>query len=277
MIKDRKINKIWAVYFSPTKSTKKITEYVAKQLADIFQLDLCYFDFTLPEARKSNIRFSSNDLVVFGMPVYAGRIPNKMVDYVKSIKGEKTSIVTLVTYGNRSFQDSLIELKSIFETNNFDLIAAAAFVAEHAMTDVLAKARPLNYDYEVAKQFALDIFAKINSNQEKVSELNIPGNDFVGPYYVPLGLNGEPVNFLKAKPLTNDSCINCHQCIRHCPMGSIAEDDPKLIDGICIKCQSCIHICPVHAKYFDDQNLLSHIAYLEENFSQKEYKAEIFL
>ena len=171
MIKDRKINKIWAVYFSPTKSTKKITEYVAKQLADIFQLDLCYFDFTLPEARKSNIRFSSNDLVVFGMPVYAGRIPNKMVDYVKSIKGEKTSIVTLVTYGNRSFQDSLIELKSIFETNNFDLIAAAAFVAEHAMTDVLAKARPLNYDYEVAKQFALDIFAKINSNQEKVSEI----------------------------------------------------------------------------------------------------------
>ena len=105
MIKDRKINKIWAVYFSPTKSTKKITEYVAKQLADIFQLDLCYFDFTLPEARKSNIRFSSNDLVVFGMPVYAGRIPNKMVDYVKSIKGEKTSIVTLVTYGNRSFQE----------------------------------------------------------------------------------------------------------------------------------------------------------------------------
>ncbi len=42
-------------------------------------------DFTLPENREGVVRaLISEDLAFFSTPVYAGRIPNKMLPYVQS-------------------------------------------------------------------------------------------------------------------------------------------------------------------------------------------------
>ena len=45
------------------------------------------FDFTLPDARTSVKTFGPDDLVVFGTPVYAGRVPNVLVKYLHTVVG----------------------------------------------------------------------------------------------------------------------------------------------------------------------------------------------
>lgn len=92
----------------------------------------------------------------------------------------------------------------------------------------------------------------------------------------PLGIDGKPAKFLKAKPKTKSNCDHCDLCVKVCPMGSINSEDPSKIDGICIKCQACVKKCPKQAKYFDDPAFLSHVEMLKRNY-QRAAKNEIFV
>ena len=103
-----------------------------------------------------------------------------------------------------------------------------------------------------------------------------PG-DATAPYYTPKGTDGQPAKFLKAKPLTDLSrCTNCGACARVCPMGAIDPKDVCSVPGTCIKCQACVRKCTRHAKYFEDAAFLSHVAMLEQNFTEPK-KNEAFL
>ena len=68
--------KIWAMYFSATGTTEKIVTCVAEELAKREGGEYEKYDFTLPAAREGQPQFGENDVVVFGVPTYAGRIPN---------------------------------------------------------------------------------------------------------------------------------------------------------------------------------------------------------
>ena len=63
--------KVTAVYFSPTGNTKKSVEAMAGALDPNFTV----IDVTAPEQASVEREFSSEELVIFGMPVYMGRIP----------------------------------------------------------------------------------------------------------------------------------------------------------------------------------------------------------
>lgn len=49
----------------------------------------------------------------------------------------------MVTYGNRSFDNSLAELCAILEENDFNLVGAGAFVAQHAFLRYWPQAVPM--------------------------------------------------------------------------------------------------------------------------------------
>ena len=138
------ITQVYAVYFSATGNTRKVTTTLANALAVSFDVPLEVRDFTLPAAR---------DLVVFGMPTYAGKLPNKLLDFVKSgIHGNGALAVPVVTFGNRSFDNSLAELCACLEGDGFHTIGAGAFACRHAFTDALAEGRPDSDDMaELAK------------------------------------------------------------------------------------------------------------------------------
>ena len=111
------INKIRAVYFSPTGTTRKIVTATAKGLSRTLKTDLEEYDFTLPKARTQSLRFTDSDLVVFGTPVYAGRVPNVLLPYLNTMQGNGALAVPIVLFGNRDYDDALIELRDILENN----------------------------------------------------------------------------------------------------------------------------------------------------------------
>ena len=286
-----KISNIYAVYFSPVGSTGDITGYVAARAAAYLTVacvkkpEVRTIDFTLPENRKEKIVFGREDLVIFGTPTYAGRIPNKALPFVKELFfGQGTPVVCVATFGNRNYDEVLKEQTTVLRENGFIPVAAGAFGASHVMSDGISPVkRPDAEDLSMAADLAVKAVQKLMAAPKDVEgrdladELGALDLGEPGPYYVPLGEDGQPVKFLKAKPLTDtEKCDGCGICAAKCPMGSIDKEDVTNVPGICIKCQSCVRRCPNEAKYFDDESMLSHIRMLEEECSKRRAPSEIF-
>ena len=257
-----KLKGIAAVFFSPTGNTRKAVVEIADVIAHREGIAVREIDFTLPGAREEVRKFEAGELVIFGTgtPVYAGRIPNKILPAVQTLfEGNGALAVPVVTFGNRSFDNALIELRIELEQHGFHTVAGAAFVAEHVFSNKLAAGRPDEKDLELIRRFAGDVAEKIKGLEEGpldgMAEIPAPaavkGIEPVPAYYRPLQEDGSPANFLKAKPKTSDSCNDCGICARVCPMGSISPEDYRTVTGICIKCQACFLMtrscCPTRA------------------------------
>jgi NAD-dependent dihydropyrimidine dehydrogenase PreA subunit/flavodoxin len=270
--------KINTLYFSATGTTEKIVTGIAKKIAenDGGNMTVSPFDFTLPESRKKTYSFNEGDLVIAGIPVYAGRVPNVLLKFLNTLSGNGATAVAVVLYGNRDFDDALIEFKDILETTGFQVIAGGAFIGEHSFSTTLGAHRPDEKDMAVATDFAQKIYDKMMSPGEH-SAVVVRGNTPYRPYYRPKDENGNVVNILKVTPKTNDDCTDCKLCSEVCPMGSIDSDDVSKITGICIKCCACVKKCPVGAKYFDDEGYLWHKHELEVTYTGTRREPEFFV
>lgn len=277
------IKKIWAASFSPTGGTEHIVSLLAEEMGKCLKLPVHKISFTLSDERKKSCTFTEEDLLILGTPVYAGRIPNKILpDVDRSFEGNGTLAVAVSVFGNRNYDDGLMELALLLENHGFCVAAAAAAAARHAFSDDIGAGRPDKQDEEELRVFARRAAEKIKefSGVEKIVSgnkaacgvlaLQITGHNPVGPYYTPLRADGQPAKFLKAKPVTDENlCNRCGTCAQVCPMGSISREDPSVVNGICIKCQACIRACPTQAKYFEDEDFLSHVEMLREHYKRR--------
>ncbi|EPS52136.1 iron-sulfur cluster-binding protein [Clostridium botulinum A1 str. CFSAN002368] len=250
---------------------------MAKTLSENFQVKekLNNVDFTLPKVREKVVSFSEEDIVIVGVPVYAGRVPNVLLKYLKTIAGNDALAIAVVLYGNRNYDDALIELKDILELDGFKVVAGAAFIGEHSFSNSLAQNRPDKKDMDIVKEFADEIYTKI-INEKIMKTVFVKGNTPYRKYYMPKDEKGQPIDIRKVKPKTNNNCIDCKLCANLCPMGSIDFEDVTKLNGICIKCCACIKKCPVEAKYFDDSGYLKHKKELENNFRYRK-EPELFI
>ncbi|MEG0829804.1 MAG: EFR1 family ferrodoxin [Anaerovoracaceae bacterium] len=267
---------IYEAYFSPTGTTKAMVSTIANRLEEILKTSVETIDFTLPEKRQQVQIFSKNDLVIFGVPVYAGRVPNILLKYLSTLEGGGALAVPVVLYGNRNYDDGLIELGKILETQGFHTIGAGAFIGEHSFSKILAKGRPDVKDFKIGKAFADQIGEKILKEDFSSKPVKIKGEDPIRGYYQPRDRKGNPVDIRKVKPKTNKDCVDCKLCAKVCPMGSIDLEDVSKFIGICIKCGACIKKCPKQAKYYDDKGYLYHKEELELGFSRRA-EPEVFL
>lgn len=268
------IKKVNAIYFSATGTTRKMVIHIAKKLAKLLDIDYDELDFTLPDSRLKNIMLRSSDLVIFGVPVIAGRVPNLLLPYLNSIKGNGALGVSLVMFGNRNYDDALIELQSIMLSRDITTIAGGAFVGEHSFSNILGQNRPDENDLKDADKFVNLIYNKIGKNDFSIPQVN--GNPLYKLYYIPKDKNGNNIDIRKVKPKTNNNCIKCGVCANVCPLGSISFDNFKDVNGICMKCCACIKKCPQGAKYFDNSSFIYHRQDLEKRYIRYRKNNEYF-
>ena len=271
--------KINVIYFSATGGTAKVAKAIANGLQSALDAEIVIYDFTLPSGRVSLPQVGPDDISVVATPVYAGRVPNLLLKYITQFSGQGSMAISVVTYGNRNFDDALIELNDILVGCNFNPVAAAAFVAQHSFSETLAAGRPSETDLSQAYSFGVEMsklilsgkFSKtdIGHSQPVACNVKIPGRSSAErQYYQPKDAEGNPIDIRKVKPLTTSSCTGCGHCAAICPMEAIDSSDFTKVPGICIKCNACIKECPQKAKYFDDLGYLYHKEDLERRFSQ---------
>ncbi len=272
-----KMKQVFAVYFSPTLTTKTIVEAVATAVASESGLPVTAIDLTTPAGRDRQVEFSPSDIVVFGVPVYIGRVPNLIAPYFKTIKGGGANVAAIAVYGNRAYDEALAELIDILEDDGFHPAAAAAFIGEHSFSRILGGGRPDSKDLEAAAEFGKK-FAGIATGSVHGKGLDsFPGRKKTRDYYSATDGKGKKIDIRKVKPVTDkELCDNCGYCATICSMGAIDPSDCSLVPGICIKCSACVKRCPKHAKSFADPDFLGHLKLLEEKFTDPRREPEIY-
>jgi len=270
---DKKIN---TLYFSATDTTKKVVLGIAEKISENIGQGITVnsIDFSLPRIREESVYFTKEDVVIVGVPVYAGRVPNVLLKYLNTIIGNGALAIPVVVYGNRNYDDALIELKDILDTNGFKVIAGGAFIGEHSFSKILAKDRPDEKDMAIVKDFANQIYSKIA--QDNFEIVAVKGNVPYRKHYMPKNRDGSPVDIRKVAPKTNSDCNDCKTCVELCPMGSIDYEDVSKLNGICIKCGACIKKCPTQAKYYDNEDYLRHQYELEIDCASRK-EPELFI
>ncbi len=258
-------NKVNLVYFSATSVSKKY----AVAMAEALKKETVEYDFTLPANRmvENAPSFTSEDLVIVSVPIYGGRVPTVCLDYLNALKGDNTPCVVVGTYGNRHYDDAVVELEDIMKANGFTVIAGAATIGRHSFTSDLAGDRPNTEDLDNAKEF---ILKAVEKDLAPLAEGVIPG---ARPYKEKGPANG-------LHPSTTDDCINCKICAKGCPSQIISYDNCKEFSGdtmTCLKCCKCVVSCPKQAKEFTQEAFINIQNYLVSNFGATARPNEYFL
>jgi ferredoxin len=254
------IKRIKLIYFSPTGTTRKILEGIAQGVGgdDVEQVDL-----TLPENAHQPVPVLSDELAILGAPVYGGRLPVDAIKRFKQVQGENGLVVLVVMYGNREFDDALLELKNLARELGFHPIAGGAFIGEHSFASPgipVANGRPDSLDIQKAVKFGRKIKAKVIAVQSPNTRIDI---DVPGSYpYEAAGTRAMAVS-----PVTRpDACIVCGTCADVCPTAAISIEDGVTTEvEHCIRCCACIKSCPEEARVMENETWKQITTWLSKN------------
>lgn len=235
-----KIIKIYCAYFSPGDTTKKVVTGIADSFKDYPVENINLTDF---DTRQRHYEFHENDLLIIGVPAYAGRVPAPVIEALSDFHAVNTPVVLVATYGNRAIDDTLMELKKVTFQQGFIPAAAASFVCQHTFLSDCALGRPNADDMAVAKEFGDKLRERLRlAVTYDMKDLDVPGTY---PYSRP------PMGIFPFEVQTNEYCIYCMLCSGVCPVHAISFSNPFDINHTkCLRCGSCIRICPAQAKSF---------------------------
>ena len=246
------------VHFSPTQTTARVLQAIAHGMAQpATVLDITH---QVDLARE----FAQQEVVVVGVPVYGGRVPALAAQRLAHLTGNGTPAVAVVVYGNRAYEDALLELQQLLAAQGFDVVAAAAFIGEHSFSTPelpIAQHRPDAADLAKAAAFGQDIVQaitqRLTAGIDTSHSLALPGNT---PYK-------ERSPSSRIVPQTDPAlCGGCMSCVDSCPTGAISPTDPCATDAdLCIRCAACIKGCPSGARAITHTGMLDFIRTLQQN------------
>lgn len=221
------------IVFSPTGGTQK----AADSIMESWEAPITKIDLTDAVTDYSNFNLEKEDIVLIAIPSYGGRVPALAAQRLAKIHGGQAQCVIVCVYGNRAYEDTLIELKDITEQCGFQIAAAVSAIAEHSIMHQYAAGRPDQNDKDELSRFGKKIFDKINDGLS-TSLLQVPGNH---PYKEAGGAG--------LVPKADGKCISCGLCADRCPAQAIRKESLKTADSKkCISCMRCIVQCPKTAR-----------------------------
>lgn len=222
------------ITFSPTGGTDKVAEIITKA----WGMPVNKIDLSNAETDYSLLNLDKEELAIIAVPSYGGRVPSLAAQRISIICAKQTPCVIVCVYGNRAYEDTLIELNDIAEKSGFKVIAAIAAIAEHSIIHQYATGRPDRKDESELNNFAKKILEKINGNLSGCATPQIPGNR---PYK-----NSGGVGLV---PKANKNCTSCGLCAKQCPARAISTENLKAADSKkCISCMRCVVKCPQSAR-----------------------------
>lgn len=242
-----------SVYFSAKGTTKLCADCIADGLG----LERKDYDWlTASEPEKTVI--PAEDVLLFSMPIYGGYIPHMCAERAASLQGNHTPAVIVAVYGNRHYDNSLLQMKDLLEKQGFKVIAAGAFLAEHSIFTTVAAGRPDADDRAAMKEFA-ERCGQLLAQRElwESRGIALPGK----ADYDASSFKGVPFH-----PDGDEKCIGCGKCVQVCPRKAIDRENPRETKAeLCISCGACIRVCPEKARDYHGE------AYLEarKGFEEK--------
>lgn len=242
------------VVFSPCKGTLKTALAISWGTG----LPTSVHDLTLPaareEARNNKLVFGPEDLVIIAFPVYGGRLPVTAEEIFPLLSGNATPAILAAVYGNRDYEDALIEAQRLAEGRGIIPIAATAALAEHNYTANVAQGRPDSADTAKLEAFGRNVGVyALSLTAPREAAFTAPGEE---PYR-------KPVCRPPFRPDVADSCTRCGECVAVCPAGAIPADAPNTTQEACIVCTACTKVCPVGARTFQHEMFAKSVAWLE--------------
>ena len=223
------------IYFSATGTTSKCVATVAEAIGMPLNHTFNMADKNAPES----MRFSKNEIVLVGTPVYGGRIPKIFARKLDKLHGDGAKAIAMVVYGNRDYDDALLELTDILRGSGFNVMAAGAFIAQHSIFPKTGISRPDKNDIDRLIEFGR--FCRESINRTDIPDLLIKGNRPYKTYgSVPIHPTGD-----------KDKCNECGRCSALCPADAIVQDKPWMTDNSkCISCGRCIVSCPASVRRY---------------------------
>ncbi|MEN6474513.1 MAG: 4Fe-4S binding protein [Syntrophaceae bacterium] len=259
------------IFFSPTGTTRKILKAIIEGSQGTMVNEI---DLTLPAATETrNFMIKPDGFTIIGVPVYGGRVPVTAAQRLKRLKADKIPAAIVVVYGNRAYEDALLELSALVREVGFIPVAAGAFIGEHSYsttTTPIAVGRPDALDLIQARDFGAMIREKLARMQSLDADapLPLPG-DFP---YKDHGAWPE-----MSPTIREDLCNLCGACAAVCPTGAITVDMTVLTDKKqCINCCACVKICPLGARVMEEPLIKEIAQWLSATF-KKRTEPEMFV
>lgn len=234
------------IYFSPTGTTRKTVRAVAEGTGVSILRET---DLTQKENRAQSPEISA-DLLILGVPVYAGGVPPFLLPCLRGLRGGGQPTVLVAVYGGIDCGIALNQLSEILTGCGYMPAAAGTFIGEHSFSTSavpVAQGRPDARDLAAAKEFGKKSVHKILAAKNASGfSLRIPEGK------VPLPGRLFPKSaaklFARAPQFRAKFCPRCGACARICPMDAI---DPKTLQvdkKACIRCFACVRVCPKGAR-----------------------------
>ena len=223
----------YSITFSPTGGTQRVADILFHTLAASVEA----VDLTDRSRDFSSLSFSSSDVCLVSVPSYGGRVPQPAAQRLAQIQGGGARAILVCVYGNRAYEDTLVELQDLLTQAGFSCVAGVAAVAEHSILRKFAAGRPNQADEATLTAFGQEIGRRLEEGTLP-QPLTLPGNR---PY--------RPFGVIPMHPKAGKSCQGCGLCAQTCPVGAIPVDQPTQVDEkACISCMRCVSVCPSHSR-----------------------------
>ncbi len=250
------------VVFSPTGGTQRVADAITGEWGEHADS----VDLTDAGNNYSKVGLQESDVVLVAVPSYGGRVPELAAERLRQIHGNHARCILVCVYGNRAYEDTLVEMQDIAEECGFRVVAAIAAIAEHSIMHQYAAGRPDAQDVTELQDFAKKIMEKLQSHDMEFEAPKVPGNR---PYKKAGGVG--------LVPKADKNCVSCGLCVQACPAQAISRDNIKEADPKkCISCMRCVVRCPESARKVNGM-MVSAAAFAMKKVCTVKKENELFL